>query len=289
MATNNFLNMVGRPARLGCVLAVHSVLCAARRHHRFDFWLFTIAASFYVLSVVPEFLIRFSSGCSPTPSTGFASSARNTCRRAGRRCSSATTCPMSTASWSARACSASSGFIVYKPYYDTGPSSAAEADEGDSGRADSRKGMRRVARAGAGDELQQRPRRLHLRRRMRSAAPATCCRSSAASSGSSTAWTCRSIPVYLDRVWGSIFSFKGGRFFWKWPVRVPYPVTVAFGAPLPSTTTAAEVRLAHADARPAIWPCGAGQPTNRLARQFVRTAKHQWRSFCMADATARSR
>ena len=52
------------------------------------------------------------------------------------------------------------------------------------------------------------------------------------------------VPVYLDRVWGSIFSFKGGRFFWKWPVRVPYPVTVAFGAPLPSTTTAAEARLA---------------------------------------------
>ena len=26
------------------------------------------------------------------------------------------------------------------------------------------------------------------------------------------------VPVYLDRVWGSIFSFKGGRFFWKWPV-----------------------------------------------------------------------
>ena len=41
------------------------------------------------------------------------------------------------------------------------------------------------------------------------------------------------VPVCLDRVWGSIFSFKGGRFFWKWPVRVPYPVTVAFGRPLP--------------------------------------------------------
>ena len=25
------------------------------------------------------------------------------------------------------------------------------------------------------------------------------------------------IPVYLDELWGSIFSFRGGRFFWKWP------------------------------------------------------------------------
>src|SRR2546430_14246230 len=51
------------------------------------------------------------------------------------------------------------------------------------------------------------------------------------------------VPVYLDRVWGSVFSFKGGRFLWKWPARFPYPVTVAFGAPLPSSTPAAEVRV----------------------------------------------
>jgi len=50
------------------------------------------------------------------------------------------------------------------------------------------------------------------------------------------------IPVHLGRVWGSIFSFKDGRFFWKWPRRLPYPVTVSFGAPLPSTVTAQEVR-----------------------------------------------
>src|SRR5947209_4707314 len=25
------------------------------------------------------------------------------------------------------------------------------------------------------------------------------------------------IPVCLDHVWGSIFSYQGGRFFWKWP------------------------------------------------------------------------
>jgi acyl-[acyl-carrier-protein]-phospholipid O-acyltransferase/long-chain-fatty-acid--[acyl-carrier-protein] ligase len=43
------------------------------------------------------------------------------------------------------------------------------------------------------------------------------------------------IPVCLDQVWGSVFSFKNGRFFWKWPTRVPYRVTMTFGAPLPST------------------------------------------------------
>src|SRR5438552_2370828 len=52
------------------------------------------------------------------------------------------------------------------------------------------------------------------------------------------------IPVYLDQVWGSVFSFKNGRFFWKRPTRVPYRVTLTFGAPLPSTATAQDVRQA---------------------------------------------
>jgi acyl-[acyl-carrier-protein]-phospholipid O-acyltransferase / long-chain-fatty-acid--[acyl-carrier-protein] ligase len=40
------------------------------------------------------------------------------------------------------------------------------------------------------------------------------------------------VPVYLDQLWGSIFSFQGGRFFTKWPRHIPYHVTVAFGEPL---------------------------------------------------------
>jgi len=92
------------------------------------------------------------------------------------------------------------------------------------------------------------------------------------------------IPVYLDRVWGSIFSFKGGRFFWKRPLQVPYPVTVAFGAPMPSTTTAAAARLA-------LMTLGSDVALKRrpahevLGRQFIRTARHNWFSFCMADST----
>ncbi|MGH9493007.1 MAG: MFS transporter, partial [Terriglobales bacterium] len=50
------------------------------------------------------------------------------------------------------------------------------------------------------------------------------------------------IPVHLDGVWGSIFSFERGRFFWKLPRRVPYPVTVTCGKPMSSTSTALEVR-----------------------------------------------
>jgi acyl-[acyl-carrier-protein]-phospholipid O-acyltransferase / long-chain-fatty-acid--[acyl-carrier-protein] ligase len=51
------------------------------------------------------------------------------------------------------------------------------------------------------------------------------------------------IPVWLDQLWGSIFSFQGGKFFSKWPRRIPYPVTVAFGKPLsPEAADIATVR-----------------------------------------------
>ncbi|HEY6212681.1 MAG TPA: AMP-binding protein, partial [Vicinamibacterales bacterium] len=92
------------------------------------------------------------------------------------------------------------------------------------------------------------------------------------------------VPVYLDRVWGSIFSFKGGRFIWKRPSRIPYPVTVAFGSPMPSTTTAPEARLAIMTLGSDV--VSARRPRNEvLGRQFVRTAKHRWSALCMADST----
>src|ERR1700734_3365523 len=52
------------------------------------------------------------------------------------------------------------------------------------------------------------------------------------------------IPVCLDHVWGSIFSFEKRRFLWKMPHYVPYPVTVSFGKPMPATSTPFEVRQA---------------------------------------------
>ena len=40
------------------------------------------------------------------------------------------------------------------------------------------------------------------------------------------------VPVWLDQLWGSIFSYQGGRFFTKLPREIPYRVTIAFGKPL---------------------------------------------------------
>jgi len=42
------------------------------------------------------------------------------------------------------------------------------------------------------------------------------------------------VPVWLDQLWGSIFSFYGGKYFKKIPKVLPYPVSVAFGKPIPA-------------------------------------------------------
>jgi acyl-[acyl-carrier-protein]-phospholipid O-acyltransferase/long-chain-fatty-acid--[acyl-carrier-protein] ligase len=91
------------------------------------------------------------------------------------------------------------------------------------------------------------------------------------------------IPIALDGVWGSIFSFEKGRFLWKFPRQVPYPVTVNFGKPLPPTATPFEVRQAVQELMVQAWR--ERKPRMKpLHREFVHTAKlHPFR-FAMADA-----
>jgi acyl-[acyl-carrier-protein]-phospholipid O-acyltransferase/long-chain-fatty-acid--[acyl-carrier-protein] ligase len=53
------------------------------------------------------------------------------------------------------------------------------------------------------------------------------------------------VPVWLDQLWGSIFSFSEGRFFFKWPKAFPYPVSVTFGDAIPAEdATVSRVREA---------------------------------------------
>ena len=90
------------------------------------------------------------------------------------------------------------------------------------------------------------------------------------------------IPIHLDRVWGSIFSFDRGRFFWKIPERLPYPVTVSFGKPLPPQATAHEVRSAIQALGEAAW--ALRKPDRRpLHREFVHAMRRRPFQFVMSD------
>jgi acyl-[acyl-carrier-protein]-phospholipid O-acyltransferase / long-chain-fatty-acid--[acyl-carrier-protein] ligase len=91
------------------------------------------------------------------------------------------------------------------------------------------------------------------------------------------------IPVALDGVWGSIFSFDKGRFLWKMPRKVPYPVTVNFGKPMPPTATPIEVRQAVQELMAEAWNERKAR-MKTLHRGFVRSTRlHPFR-FAMADA-----
>lgn len=50
------------------------------------------------------------------------------------------------------------------------------------------------------------------------------------------------IPAYLDRTWGSMWGYDGGKYFLKKPRRFRHPVTVVFGDPMSSDTKAFDVR-----------------------------------------------
>ena len=91
------------------------------------------------------------------------------------------------------------------------------------------------------------------------------------------------IPICLDHVWGSIFSYEKGRFLWKIPRYVPYPVTVSFGKPMPPTSTPFEVREAVQELNTEAWK-HRRKLMMPIHRTFVRKARHHPRRFFMADA-----
>ena len=85
------------------------------------------------------------------------------------------------------------------------------------------------------------------------------------------------VPVHLDRVYGALGSARQGR-VQVVPSRVPCPVTVSFGVPLPAGTAPVEVRRAVDELGEAAWRLRAAelQPLHVLFVRQVRRAP--WRS-----------
>jgi acyl-[acyl-carrier-protein]-phospholipid O-acyltransferase / long-chain-fatty-acid--[acyl-carrier-protein] ligase len=96
------------------------------------------------------------------------------------------------------------------------------------------------------------------------------------------------VPVWLDQLWGSIFSFQGGRFFTKFPKRLPYPVTIAFGKPLKAgsadTATVREELLKLGEL------CFSRRPSldRHLAEECVRGLKRRRFATAVIDGTDHS-
>ena len=92
------------------------------------------------------------------------------------------------------------------------------------------------------------------------------------------------VPVYLDELWGSIFSFQGGRFFWKRPRRWPYPVSIHFGPPLEEPLDVHRVRQAVQN----LGVSAVQQRSSRtmiLPRAFLRMCRRSFFRAKMADSS----
>ncbi len=90
------------------------------------------------------------------------------------------------------------------------------------------------------------------------------------------------VPVNLDGVWGSIFSFERRRFFWKLPRTIPYPVTVSFGKLLPPTASPFEVRRAVQELQTEAYKHRKSR-LRTLHRSFIRMAHRRPFRFAMGD------
>jgi acyl-[acyl-carrier-protein]-phospholipid O-acyltransferase/long-chain-fatty-acid--[acyl-carrier-protein] ligase len=90
------------------------------------------------------------------------------------------------------------------------------------------------------------------------------------------------VPVNLDGIWGSIFSFERGRFVWKIPRSIPYPVTVSFGKPMPPTSSPFEVREAVQDLQTEAYS-HRKERLLTLHRTLIRTARRSPFRFAMGD------
>lgn len=94
------------------------------------------------------------------------------------------------------------------------------------------------------------------------------------------------VPVFIDSLWGSIYSYSNQKLIWKLPERVPHAVLVQIGAPLPNATiTAPLARQALLDLGEVAYQQRA-ELRSHLGREVVRSlARHPWKTV-FVDRTA---
>lgn len=93
------------------------------------------------------------------------------------------------------------------------------------------------------------------------------------------------IPVHIDALWNSIFSYRGGRAIWKLPKQIPIRVTVSFGKPMPTNSKATQVRLAVQELGATVKFC-TKNPNDILSLRLLRSAKWRYFKFCMVDPSS---
>ena len=91
------------------------------------------------------------------------------------------------------------------------------------------------------------------------------------------------VPVWMDQLWGSIFSYYGGKFFKKIPRKIPYPVMVSFGKPL--ATAEADIATVRERMLELGEECYAHRPILQahLGESCLRGLKHKQFDVALVD------
>lgn len=90
------------------------------------------------------------------------------------------------------------------------------------------------------------------------------------------------VPVHLDRLWGKPLSRRGRRLVLRPPKRIPSPILLSFGAPLPSTTPFHRVRNAVNELGADAWMMRRDD-YRPLHHAFIRRARRHPFEFAMWD------
>jgi acyl-[acyl-carrier-protein]-phospholipid O-acyltransferase/long-chain-fatty-acid--[acyl-carrier-protein] ligase len=96
------------------------------------------------------------------------------------------------------------------------------------------------------------------------------------------------IPVYLDGLWGSIFSFKHGKFSWRWPRQIPYPVWIHYGQPIDKVENVFQLRQAVQDLGAVAVDQRMKNDAN-LTRDFILGCKKRGGRLKYADSSGEER
>ncbi len=92
------------------------------------------------------------------------------------------------------------------------------------------------------------------------------------------------VPMYLDELWGSLFSFEGGKFFWKWPKKWRYPISIHFGKPVQDARTTHQIRVAvQALGSQAV--TRRSQAMKQVTRSFIKVCKRRKFASKVSDST----
>lgn len=95
------------------------------------------------------------------------------------------------------------------------------------------------------------------------------------------------IPVHIDGLWDSIYSYSGGKFFGKRPRRLRQPVTITFGAPIPSATATAPAVRQIVSRMASDSMSLRKAKDDLLSLRLIRQARAHWNRFAMADSSGR--